>query len=344
MAKKHRSPSLSKKGVPAYEETDIPFHALQEAQEENDINLEEVLKEQLEPDENELEIEEGEEITTKKRDPILEITGLYLKEIGFHPLLSAKEEQSLAKQAAKGDLDARKKLIESNLRLVVKIANHYSTSGLDFLDLIEEGNLGLMRAVEKFEQKRGFRLSTYATWWIHHFIERAIVNQSRTIRLPVNIAQELQSYMRTTKQLTRELHYKPTTQEIATKMRKTPDQINALLNVSQDAQSIDTPSLKDSEDSDTISDNIADVNNPDPVEILNNIEVKEFIDTWLNKLQPLEKEIIMMRFGLGGYNKETLEQVKQRLKLSPEKIRYVQIRAIQQLRSLIKKETLEAML
>ena len=277
-----------------------------------------------------------EQVKKTKEDATTELAQLYFKEIGFSPLLNAKDEYDLAINAQNGNQDARKRLIESNLRLVVKIARHYiPSSNIDFLDLIEEGNLGLMRAVEKFKPELGYRFSTYATFWINHFIGRAIKNQSRTVRLPIHIDAELNVYNRTARALAKELEREPTSQEIATALDQTPEKINKLSILQQKTSSLDAPIFTD-ENSSTLSDSIIDQNNPDPSIILHETKTKELINSWLQQLDHLPSEVIKRRFGLNDYEKQTFEQIGKELGMHHEKARHIHINALKKLRQFMK--------
>ncbi|MCH9743915.1 MAG: RNA polymerase sigma factor RpoS, partial [Gammaproteobacteria bacterium] len=237
----------------------------------------------------------------------LDPTQIYLKELGYQSLLTAKDEIKLGRKVKKGDQEARKQMIESNLRLVVKIARHYCNRGLAFLDLIEEGNLGLMTAVEKFDTKRGFRFSTYATWWIRQTIERAIMNQSRTVRLPIHVIKELNVYLRAAKKLTQELDHAPSPEEIGEMIDKPIEDIRRVLSFAPNATSIDVPIAKDSQK--TIVDTLEDDNNTDPAKLLLNVELEDHVQRWLEKLDERHQEVIKRRFGLMGHEKGTLEEV-----------------------------------
>lgn len=263
-------------------------------------------------------------------------TQMYLSEIGFTPLLTAAEEVKLARLAHKGNEAARNRMIESNLRLVVKIARHYNRRGLPFLDLIEEGNLGLMHAIEKFDPERGFRFSTYATWWIRQTIERAIMNQSRTIRLPIHVVKELNSYLRAARKLTQKLDHEPTCEEIAAMVDKPIDEIRAILDLNKDTTSIDNPMAQDSDK--PLVDVIADDNNSDPIDILAEADIQQHLEEWLNQLSDKQREIIERRFGLHGYDRTTLEEVGEAVGLTRERVRQIQIEALHKLRKVIEKQ------
>lgn len=268
----------------------------------------------------------------------LDPTHMYLRELGFKPLLSATEELRVARQVKKGSQSAREKMIESNLRLVVKIARHYCNRGLAFLDLIEEGNIGLMTAVEKFDPERGFRFSTYATWWIRQTIERAIMNQSRTVRLPIHVIKELNVYLRAAKQLAQKLDHQPSAEEIAEMIDKPVEDIRQILSLAPDATSIDVPVMNDGHK--TLVDIIADENNVDPADSVQQDDLQKSISLWLENLGEREKAVIVRRFGLQGYERGTLEQVGKAVGLTRERVRQLQIEALSKLRRMIESEGL----
>lgn len=269
----------------------------------------------------------------KKEKTNFDPTHMYLHALGYKSLLSATEELRIARQVKKGDKKARIKMIESNLRLVVKIARHYCNRGLQFLDLIEEGNLGLMTAVEKFDPERGFRFSTYATWWIRQTIERAIMNQSRTVRLPIHIIKELNIYLRAAKALTQRLDHPATPEEIANMIDKPVDEIRAILSLAPNTTSIDAPLMEDGQK--TIVDTIADENNIDPEELVEQADLQAHMESWLTELNEREREVIVRRFGLQGHERSTLEEVGAAIGLTRERVRQVQIEALKKLRKLV---------
>lgn len=267
--------------------------------------------------------------TWETKDP----TYLYLRELGYKPLLTAKEELRIARFVKKGDVAARTKMIESNLRLVVKIARRYCHRGLAFLDLIEEGNLGLMTAVEKFDPERGFRFSTYATWWIRQTIERAIMNQSRTVRLPIHVIKELNIYLRAGKKLASQLDHKPTPEEIAELIDKPVEEIREALLLAPDTISIDAPVMQDSQK--TLVDIIADENNSDPSESIQRADLEVHMEQWLGSLNEREREVIVRRFGLYGHDRATLEEAGKAIGLTRERVRQLQLEGLKKLRHLI---------
>lgn len=265
-------------------------------------------------------------------------TQLYLSEIGFTPLLTAEEEVDLARKAHKGDEKARQRMIESNLRLVVKIARRYASRGVAFLDLIEEGNLGLMHAVEKFDPEKGFRFSTYATWWIRQTIERAIMNQGRTIRLPIHILKELNTYLRAARKLAQQLDHEPSPEEIADMLDKPVQEVQRMLDLNQDVSSIDEPIANNTEKS--LTEVIPDENESDPGNILEDADMEALVNRWLDELDEREREVLVCRFGLRGHKKGTLEEVGEVVGLTRERVRQIQIQALKRLRQLMIKEQL----
>ena len=260
-------------------------------------------------------------------------TRLYLNEIGASKLLTAEEEVYFARLAQKGDGAARARMIESNLRLVVKIARRYLNRGLPLLDLVEEGNLGLIRAVEKFDPERGFRFSTYATWWIRQTIERAIMNQSRTIRLPIHVAKEINTYLRASRELTQRLDHEPTAEEIARILDKPLAEVEKMLGLNERIGSVDAPFGKDSDK--PLLDLIADDNSDDPTLEVQSDDVREHIDHWLEQLNEKQREVVERRFGLHGYESATLEEVAKELGVTRERVRQIQIDALRRLRRIL---------
>ena len=260
-------------------------------------------------------------------------TQIYLREIGFSPLLTAEEEVYFGRLSLKGDEAARKRMIESNLRLVVKIARRYINRGLAFLDLIEEGNLGLIRAVEKFDPERGFRFSTYATWWIRQTIERAIMNQTRTIRLPVHILKEINVYQRAAKALAQQLDHEPSPEEIAEKLDAPIENVKRMLGLDEKIASVDAPLDADPER--TLLDAIPDERAADPADILQSEKVMDFIEQWLDMLPEKQREVVERRFGLRGREVSTLEQVGMDVGVTRERVRQIQVEALARLRVLL---------
>jgi RNA polymerase nonessential primary-like sigma factor len=268
----------------------------------------------------------------------LDATQLYLNEIGFSPLLTAEEEVKYSRMAINGEEAGRKRMIESNLRLVVKISRRYLNRGLSLLDLIEEGNLGLIRAVEKFDPERGFRFSTYATWWIRQTIERAIMNQTRTIRLPIHVVKELNVYLRAARELTHKLDHEPSAEEIAEMLDKPVEDVKKMLGLNERIASIDMPIGPDSDKS--LMDTISDDNNSDPAAILQDEDMSASLGLWLEDLNEKQREVISRRFGLRGYEASTLEEVGFEIGLTRERVRQIQVEALRRLRDILEKQGL----
>lgn len=270
----------------------------------------------------------------------MDATRLYLREIGAARLLTAEEEVELARAIGKGDDSARKRMIESNLRLVVKIARRYLNRGLPLLDLIEEGNLGLIRAVEKFDPERGFRFSTYATWWIRQTIERAIMNQTRTIRLPIHVVKEINTYLRAARQLSQELDHEPSAEDIASLMDKPLKDVERMLGFNERIASVDVPHGRGSDK--PLVDAIADISVEEPEEQLLAQDIHVHLERWLEKLNANQREVVMRRFGLQGYDNSTLEQVAQELGVTRERVRQIQIDALRRLRAILEHQGFDA--
>lgn len=273
----------------------------------------------------------------------MDATQIYLSEIGFSPLLTAEQEIFYSRRALKGDAAARKRMIESNLRLVVKIARRYCNRGLALLDLVEEGNLGLIRAVEKFDPERGFRFSTYATWWIRQTIERAIMNQTRTIRLPIHVVKELNVYLRAARELAHKLDHEPTAEDIAASLNKPVEDITKMLRLNERVTSVDTPIGGDNDKA--LLDILTDEADEGPEGVLQDGDLKERITEWLEALNPKQKEVLARRFGLLGYEPSTLEDVGHEIGLTRERVRQIQVEALRKLRDFLRQQglTLEAL-
>jgi len=273
---------------------------------------------------------------TSDIDAEMDATRLYLNEIGFSPLLTAEEEVYFARLAQKGDDAARKRMIESNLRLVVKIARRYLNRGMPLLDLIEEGNLGLIRAVDKFDPELGFRFSTYATWWIRQTIERAIMNQTRTIRLPIHVVKEINVYLRAARQLVQQLDHEPSAEEIATLLDKPIGEVKRMLGLNERIASVDTPIGKDEDKS--LLDSIPDEQNQDPSQRLVDEDLFNNLEVWLSQLNDKQREVVERRFGLHGYEKATLEEVGNEIGVTRERVRQIQMDALRRLREIMRKQ------
>jgi RNA polymerase nonessential primary-like sigma factor len=263
-------------------------------------------------------------------------TRLYLNEIGASPLLTAEEEVKFARLAQRGDEAARKRMIESNLRLVVKIARRYFNRGLALLDLIEEGNLGLIRAVEKFDPERGFRFSTYATWWIRQTIERAIMNQTRTIRLPIHVVKEINTYLRAAHRLAQKLDHEPSAEEIAELLHKPLKDVEKMLGLNERTASTDSTFMNDS--GKTLLDTIPDEHSVDPTESLQEDEIHHNIEECLTQLSDKQREVVERRFGLHGYSVSTLEEVGREIGVTRERVRQIQMDALKKLKRILEQE------
>ncbi len=271
--------------------------------------------------------------TPARRATDADPTKLYLKEIEVSPLLTAEEEVYYSRLALKGDTAARDKMIECNLRLVVKIARRYMNRGLALLDLIEEGNLGLIRAVEKFDPERGFRFSTYATWWIRQTIERGLMNQTRTIRLPIHVIKELNTYLRAARKLTQELNREATSEDVARLLNKPKKDVDKMFRLADRVSSFDIPIGGEGER--PLLDIIPDENNADPSSILQDESVMQHLDTWLDELDVKQRDVVVRRFGLRNHPRGTLEEVGRELGVTRERVRQIQMDALRKLRRIL---------
>ena len=258
---------------------------------------------------------------------------LYLREIGKILLLSQEEELELAKKAAKGNKKAKDKMVEANMRLVVSIAKRYSGRGLDFLDLIQEGNTGLLRAVEKFDPDKGFKFSTYATWWIRQAITRAIADQARTIRIPVHMVETINKVLRATRKLTQELNREPTIEEVAKEMDMEPEKVEYVMKIKQDIASLDQSVGRDGDDEDSVlGDFVEDEERISPEDSAANQILKEQLASIISTLSEREQKIIKLRFGIGGGRPHTLEEVGAEFSVTRERIRQIEAKALSKLR------------
>ena len=284
-------------------------------------------------DEEELSDEEL-EITVDNVDAFADDSvRLYLREIGKIPLLTTEEEHELAQKVLKGDKKAKDKMVEANMRLVVSIAKRYSGRGLDFLDLIQEGNTGLLRAVEKFDPAKGFKFSTYATWWIRQAITRAIADQARTIRIPVHMVETINKTMRATRKLTQELNREPTIEEIAKEMDMEPEKVEYVMRIKQDIASLDQSVGRDGDDEDSVlGDFVEDEERATPEDSAAAQILKEQLAEIIQTLSEREQKIIKLRFGIGGGRPHTLEEVGAEFSVTRERIRQIEAKALSKLR------------
>jgi RNA polymerase primary sigma factor len=258
---------------------------------------------------------------------------LYLREIGKIPLLNSEEELALAHRVVAGEKKAKDKMAEANMRLVVSIAKRYSGRGLDFLDLIQEGNTGLLRAVEKFDPDKGFKFSTYATWWIRQAITRAIADQARTIRIPVHMVETINKLLRTQRRMTQELNREPTIEELAKELEMEPEKVEYVMKIKQDITSLDAGVGRDGDDEDSVlRDFIEDEDSATPEESAANQLLKEQVQAILSTLSDREQKIIKMRFGLENGKSHTLEEVGQEFAVTRERIRQIEAKALAKLR------------
>lgn len=265
---------------------------------------------------------------------VIDATSLYIKEIGYAPLLTAEQEVFYARKFHRGGESSRHTMIESNLRLVVKISRRYLNRGLALLDLIEKGNLGLMRAIEKFDPELGYRFSTYATWWIRQTVERALMNQTRTIRLPVHVFKELNIYLRASRQLAQKLDHAPTPEEIAEEVGKPVADVLKILSLSERIWSIDVP-VADKEK--TLVKIIVDDNGASPEYQIEGESQTTVLNGWLEQLPEKYRKVLVRRFGLLNHQEETLEQVAREIGLTCERVRQIQIDALRRLGDFLRK-------
>jgi len=258
---------------------------------------------------------------------------LYLREIGKIPLLNSEEELALAHRVVAGEKKAKDKMAEANMRLVVSIAKRYSGRGLDFLDLIQEGNTGLLRAVEKFDPDKGFKFSTYATWWIRQAITRAIADQARTIRIPVHMVETINKLLRTQRRMTQELNREPTIEELAKELEMEPEKVEYVMKIKQDITSLDAGVGRDGDDEDSVlKDFIEDEDGKTPEQAAAEQLLKEQVQAILSTLSDREQKIIKMRFGLENGKSHTLEEVGQEFAVTRERIRQIEAKALAKLR------------
>ena len=288
------------------------------------------------PEELEDEEEDDEDVLNQGQyfdDASDDSVRLYLREIGKIPLLNSEEELALAQRVVAGEKKAKDKMAEANMRLVVSIAKRYSGRGLDFLDLIQEGNTGLLRAVEKFDPDKGFKFSTYATWWIRQAITRAIADQARTIRIPVHMVETINKLLRTQRRMTQELNREPTIEELAKELEMEPDKVEYVIKIKQDITSLDAGVGRDGEDEDSVlGDFIEDEDGTTPEESATSQLLKEQVQSILSTLSDREQKIVKMRFGLENGKSHTLEEVGQEFAVTRERIRQIEAKALAKLR------------
>jgi len=306
---------------------------------EEPVNLDE-LESQQEPD-----LPPEVEVFSFQAPPVVEneffsdVTQLYLNEIGANPLLTAEEEGRLTRLVRSGDFEARQMMIERNLRLVVNIAKHYLNRGIPLLDLVEEGNLGLMHALEKFDPERGFRFSTYATWWIRQNIERAIMNQSRTIRLPVHVVKELNQVLRAQREIEAKQEKGCTLEQIARRLDKSVDEVRAILALADHTASLDAP--LDIDPALSIGESLADDRAVSPDDQIHAGEVETLVREWLRMLGGKHRTVIYHRYGIDECELMTLEELATQLELTRERVRQIQLEALAQLRRILRRRGIE---
>lgn len=308
---------------PSDDEIDLPFE--EDFPFEDDHDVEPVLDSVLDIDEA--------TVFKLRNDNSFDATRVYLNELGRSKLLTADQEKIYGARALRGDREARKIMIESNLRLVVKISRRYLNRGLPLLDLIEEGNLGLIRAVEKFDPERGFRFSTYATWWIRQTIERAIMNQTRTIRLPIHIVKEMNTYLKAQRHLSQILDHEPSAEDIAEHLDKPISKVEKMLRLNERVTSVDVPAGKDVDK--PLVESISDDETLAHDEKIQEDGIKHNISSWVFQLPEKQREVICRRYGLCGYESATLEQVAQELSVTRERVRQIQMDALKRLKEIL---------
>lgn len=297
----------------------------------------------LEPTDDDFEDEE--EIVELDNVGLLEGVGtedpvrMYLKEIGTVPLLTAEEELELAKRKSEGDPVAKDKLIEANLRLVVSIAKRYTGRGMSFLDLVQEGNLGLIKGVEKFDYEKGYKLSTYATWWIRQSVTRALADHARTIRVPVHMVETINRMSKMQRKLTLELGYEPSTQELANALDITEEKVLEIMQIAREPASLETPIGE--EDDSNLGDFVADNNTVTPEANIESVMLREHIDVLLEDLKEREKEVIILRFGLRDGHPRTLEEVGKKFNVTRERIRQIEAKALRKLRNPVRSKKIK---
>ncbi len=307
---------------PTDEDLDIPI--------DDELALDEELVEDFDEDKTDLD---DNVLLQTRSDSGFDATRVYLNELSRSQLLTADQEKFYGKRALKGDRESRRIMIESNLRLVVKISRRYLNRGLPLLDLIEEGNLGLIRAVEKFDPERGFRFSTYATWWIRQTIERAIMNQTRTIRLPIHIVKEMNTYLKAQRLLAQQLDYEPSAEDVAKYLDKPVGKVEKMLKLNERVTSIDVPGGKDFDQ--PLVESISDADKPSPSDHLQEEGMRQNVATWVFQLPEKQREVICRRYGLCGYEDSTLEEVAQELNVTRERVRQIQMDGLKRLKEIL---------
>lgn len=308
---------------PTDEDIDVPFD--EEIALDDDLGTEDYSEDKP--------IAEDTALLQGRNDGGFDATRVYLNELNRSKLLTPEQEKNYGKRALKGDREARKIMIESNLRLVVKISRRYLNRGLPLLDLIEEGNLGLIRAVEKFDPDRGFRFSTYATWWIRQTIERAIMNQTRTIRLPIHIVKEMNTYLKAQRQLAHQLDYEPSAEDVARHLDKPVSKVEKMLKLNERVTSIDIPGGKDFDQ--PLVESISDSERASPSEQLQEDGMRQNVAAWVFQLPEKQREVICRRYGLCGYEDSTLEEVAQELNVTRERVRQIQMDGLKRLKEIL---------
>ena len=308
--------------VPVFDESTLTDDALL-LDDSDDSFMKDADDEELEIDLDAVDLLEG--IGTE--DPVR----MYLKEIGTVPLLSAEEELRLAKRKAEGDEYAKERLIEANLRLVVSIAKRYTGRGMSFLDLVQEGNLGLIKGVEKFDYTKGYKLSTYATWWIRQSVTRALADQARTIRVPVHMVETINKMSKMQRKLTLELGYEPSVPELAEALEMSEDKVMEIMQIAREPASLETPIGE--EDDSNLGDFVADSNVVTPEGNVESVMLREHIDALLGDLKERERQVIVLRFGLEDGHPRTLEEVGKEFNVTRERIRQIEAKALRKLRN-----------